>query len=86
MTYTEETNSVFVNIWDEGITTENFGLITNWPAIKAFVENTAAGYVDSLPVLGMEGTHVTVRYISNSELLSFLTVEDGTVTYETTAE
>ena len=86
VTYTDDTNSVFVNIWDEGITTENFGAITNWQTIRDFVESTAAGYFSSLEALGMKGTHVTVQYISNTEGISFLTVEDGTVTYEAAAK
>ena len=86
VSFSPEENTVFIQIWDEGITTEDLAEINNWDEIRNDRVEMCGSFQDILQESGVENGHVCLQYVSDSEQVSLLTVEDGEITYDAMEE
>ena len=81
--FNDDGSGITVFMWDEGITSETFGKVTNWEASREDKINIYNMYVDVLGEFNMnEDVLLTLAYISPEEDLSFLTISGGEIVYE----
>lgn len=74
---------ITVFLWEDGITSETIGSITNWDAVRENKINIYNMYVDILEEFNMsDDVLMTVKYISPDEDLSFLTISGGEIVYD----
>ncbi len=81
--FNDDGSGITVFMWDEGITSETFGKVTNWEASREDKINTYNMYVSVLEEFNMnEDVLLTLKYISPEEDLSFLTISGGEIVYD----
>ena len=82
VSYTEETNTVYIIIWEDGVDSEKIRTIQNWDEFKEDKRKMSEDCQAILDQAGIKDGHVIVQHASATEDISFLTIEDGEVTYD----
>ena len=82
VSYTEENNTIYIVIWEDGVDSEKVRSIQNWDELKDDKMKMCVELQEVFDQLGIKDGHMVVQYGSVSENTSFLTIEDGEVTYD----
>ena len=82
VSYTEETNTVYIIIWEDGVDSEKIRTSQNWDEFKEDKRKMSEDCQAILDQAGIKDGHVIVQHASATEDISFLTIEDGEVTYD----
>lgn len=85
VSYTEENNTIYIVIWEDGVDSEKVRSIQNWDELKDDKMKMCVELQEVFDQLGIKDGHMVVQYGSVSENTSFLTIEDGEVTYDVLA-
>ena len=82
VSYTEETNTVYIIIWEDGVDSEKIRSIQNWDEFKEDKRKMSEDFQKIFDQAGIKDGHIIVQHASATEDISFLTIEDGEVTYD----
>ncbi len=82
----EDGTAITVFLWENGITSQTFSGINNWEEVKQDKINKYNNYAEVMNEFGMTGKiSLSLKYISPDEDLSFLTIENGEIVYDASA-
>lgn len=77
--------SINVNMWEENVNADNIKNVKNWDAVRQDKIDTYELYVRALSILGLKDTPLTLQFTDADQELSFLSIEDGKITYDALA-
>ena len=82
--FTDDENETVISIhmWEDGITSETIGNVTNWDEVRDDRINTYNMYATVLEELGRSDIDLSLLYISPDEDVSFLTISNGEIVYD----
>ena len=76
-------SGITVNMWDEGIDAESIKSVNNWDALRQDEIDLYKLYSNVLENFHMDDDIVlTMHFCDAKEETSFLTIEDGEITYD----
>jgi len=82
----ENGQSIHIAMWEDGITSETIKDINNWDEVRDAKINLYNAYIDVLDEFGMNDVALGLDYISADQDVTFLTIENGQVTYDVFAD
>lgn len=82
VTYAKDGSSITVNQWDEGINADTIQNIKNWETVKKDKLALSDIYESVLQNFNMDEVDLTIQYTDEQEERSFLTIENGEITYD----
>ena len=76
-----------INLWKEGVNADSLSSVTGWDSLKDDLTALYELYADVLARFGMDDIELTINFTDeNDEASSFLTVENGEITCDVTAQ
>jgi hypothetical protein len=75
-------SGITVNMWDEGIDADSIKSVNNWDALRQDKIDLYKLYTEVLENFHMDDIVLTMHFCDAKEETSFLTIEDGEITYD----
>ena len=88
VTYSDDDKdrSIHIAMWEDGVNAETIKDINNWDEVKNARIGLYNDYMDAFDGLGVKDIALGLDYISEDQDVTFLTLENGEVTYDAFAD
>lgn len=88
VSFANDGTDITVNMWDKDVTADTISSVNNWDEVKQDkLDSYYSVYADTLAIFGMDkDVELILNFTSPDEQTSFLTIDDGKVTYDVLAK
>ena len=86
VSYTLEENTVYIQVWEEGINTETIKDVNNWEDVKQGLLEDYDIYADIMNKTLTEEGHLYLQFVSDAQDKAFFSIVDGEVVYDVFAD